>query len=183
LQRIAQRTDLLSSRELTGQIKAKLDLDIVATTPGLSERVSVFTRQNVRLIKSIPEDYLHDVEQTVLRAVREGMRAEDLATILEDRYRVSSNRAALIAQDQVGKFYGEVTQERQRGLGIDGYIWRNVGDERVAGNPGGLYPDAEPSHWDREGTRHKWSDPPEGGHPGQRPRCRCWAEPDLEGLL
>ncbi|CCQ74449.1 phage head morphogenesis protein [Magnetospira sp. QH-2] len=45
------------------------------------------------------------------------------------------------------------------------YIWRTVGDNKVRS-----------SHADREGQTFSWDDPPEGGHPGEAPNCRCWAE-------
>ncbi len=45
------------------------------------------------------------------------------------------------------------------------YIWRTVGDGKVRS-----------SHADRNGKVFSWADPPEGGHPGDAPNCRCWAE-------
>ena len=46
------------------------------------------------------------------------------------------------------------------------YVWRTVGDSRVRG-----------SHVARNGQIFAWSNPPEHGHPGQEPNCRCWPEP------
>ncbi|MAO54179.1 MAG: hypothetical protein CMM61_00590 [Rhodospirillaceae bacterium] len=45
------------------------------------------------------------------------------------------------------------------------YIWRTVGDGKVRS-----------SHADRNGKVFSWANPPEGGHPGEAPNCRCWAE-------
>ena len=48
------------------------------------------------------------------------------------------------------------------------YIWHTVGDNRVRS-----------SHAARDGQEFDWEDPPEGGHPGEAPGCRCTAE-DVE---
>ena len=45
------------------------------------------------------------------------------------------------------------------------YIWRTVGDGKVRS-----------SHAERDGKTFSWAHPPEGGHPGEAPNCRCWAE-------
>jgi SPP1 gp7 family putative phage head morphogenesis protein len=46
------------------------------------------------------------------------------------------------------------------------YVWRTVGDSRVRG-----------SHATRNGQIFAWANPPEHGHPGHEPNCRCWPEP------
>lgn len=46
------------------------------------------------------------------------------------------------------------------------YVWRTAGDSRVRG-----------SHASRNGQIFAWANPPEHGHPGQEPNCRCWPEP------
>ena len=45
------------------------------------------------------------------------------------------------------------------------YIWRTQGDGRV-----------RESHAERDGKTFSWESPPDGGHPGEAPNCRCWAE-------
>ncbi len=48
------------------------------------------------------------------------------------------------------------------------YIWRTAGDSKVRS-----------SHAERNGETFSWDAPPEGGHPGEAPNCRCRAE-DVE---
>lgn len=48
------------------------------------------------------------------------------------------------------------------------YIWRTQGDGKV-----------RESHAARDGEVFSWDSPPDGGHPGEAPNCRCWAE-DVE---
>lgn len=45
------------------------------------------------------------------------------------------------------------------------YIWRTRGDGKVRS-----------AHAERDGKVFSWDDPPEGGHPGEAPNCRCRAE-------
>jgi SPP1 gp7 family putative phage head morphogenesis protein len=46
------------------------------------------------------------------------------------------------------------------------YVWRTAGDAKVRG-----------SHVARNGQIFSWANPPEHGHPGHEPNCRCWPEP------
>lgn len=78
--------------------------------------------------------------------------------------------------DGVMKPGGETLQTLNaevRGASVGGkkegrYIWHTAGDGRVRS-----------SHADRDGKEFSWDKPPEGGHPGEAPNCRCWAE-DIE---
>ena len=45
------------------------------------------------------------------------------------------------------------------------YIWRTRGDGKVRSK-----------HAELDGKVFYWDNPPEGGHPGEAPNCRCWAE-------
>ncbi len=45
------------------------------------------------------------------------------------------------------------------------YIWRTRGDNKVRSE-----------HAERDGKVFSWGYPPEGGHPGEAPNCRCTAE-------
>ena len=90
---------------------------------------------------------------------------------MSERTDVSDSRAKLIARDQVAKLNGELTKERQTDLGVTGYIWRTVGDERV-----------RDEHADNDGQFFTWDSPPSTGAPGEDIQCRCWAEPVLPEL-
>lgn len=80
------------------------------------------------------------------------------------------------AEDEAGRdaaeerllraFAGALSEERQRALGIEGYVWRTRGDGKV-----------RDAHAARSGRLFRWDDVPEGGHPGQDHNCRCVAIP------
>jgi SPP1 gp7 family putative phage head morphogenesis protein len=179
--RIASATSEHQKTQLFRQIKAGTGVELSTIADrGLSARIKHFTAENVSLIQSIPRDYFQDVESTLLSGMRDATRHEKLAEEIEGLGDVAKNRAKLIARDQVGKFYGGLNRVRQGALGIDQYIWRTAGDERV-----------RTEHVERDGEVYSWDDPPgedpddpaTGGHPGMAIQCRCYAEPNLAPIM
>lgn len=142
--------------------------------------------ENVGLIKSIPTERMTAFKNALVNGITQDMPSAQIAVIIQKHIGKDGNvaqRAKLIATDQVGKLNGRLNQYRQQQLGGKRYRWRTAGDERVAGNPQGKYPNAKPSHWLREGKIYSWDKPPPGGHPKQRVRCRCYAEMVVEDIV
>jgi SPP1 gp7 family putative phage head morphogenesis protein len=171
-QPVAIQTSEFQSEQLDRQIKAGLGVDVTRAEPWLTDVIRVFTQENVALIKSIPSEFFSDLEKRLARGISEGQRPEELEELIQERYGVSESRAALIARDQVGKFYGNLNERRQTALGITGYVWRGALDERE-----------RPEHLAREGEAFEWNEPPEDGNPGEPIQCRCYGEPDLGPIL
>ena len=146
--------------EVRRQLRGVLGVDIFLNEPQLAATLANFTTDNVSLIKSISDRFFGEVEGIVSRGFRGGRRASDLIPQIRDRFSVTQGRARLIARDQISKLNGQLTRQRQIGLGIDEYIWRTSRDERV-----------RESHRRLEGTTQSWDDPPDVGggrneHPG-----------------
>jgi len=171
-QKIGERTSAFQREQLQKQIKAAVAVDPLMNEAGISARVGQFTQQNVALIKTVPQKFFGEIEQSVISGVRAGTRASEISADIQERYGVAESNAKRIANDQVGKFFGELNKARQTNLGIDGYFWRGMLDNRE-----------RPEHYEREGTRYAWDDPPDGGHPGEDINCRCWSDPDLSAIL
>lgn len=159
------------NKQLSVAIGDFISVDVVGSEPWLPAAVADFTRENVALIRTIPEQFFSDLEKHLSREIADGARWEDLAATIEERYGVSEARAELIARDQVGKFNGDLNRTRQKELGIDKFVWRTMGDERV-----------REDHQEYNGKTYTWEDAPEGG-PGEPVQCRCWAEPDLQSVF
>jgi SPP1 gp7 family putative phage head morphogenesis protein len=138
---------------------------------GIERKLDVWAAQNVDLIETIPETYFDDIRLQVTAAIQNGVRAETLSRHLMERVEIPRNRAVLIARDQIGKLNADLMQSRNENLGIKGYIWRSVNDNRV-----------RPEHQDRDGQSFLWSNPPSGGHPGEDIQCRCYADPDFSSI-
>lgn len=132
---------------------------------------------NALLIKDIPSKTMTQIADLTKDALVSGKAPKDMQAdvydIMSERMDVSDSRARLIARDQVSKLNGNLTQERQTDMGVDSYIWRTVGDERV-----------RDTHDENDGQEFPWNSPPlETGHPGEDYQCRCWAEPILPEVM
>lgn len=181
--RHARNIDSFNLAEQSRQFKAVLGIDLPASL-SVAPHIRNFVRENVSLIKSIPDKLLTEVEGVISRGVRQGVRHETMIEEITARFGVTENRARTIARDQVGKLNGELASMRQQEVGVKRFIWRTSRDERVRGNPSGKYPNARPSHWAREGKTYEYGNLPDGVQmPGVEINCRCRGEPVLEDVL
>lgn len=177
---IAQQTSAHQKEQLFRQVKAAVGVPLSAIQDkGVPAMIRQFTAENVALIKTIPQQYLAQVETTVLQGMNAGKRHEEIALEIEERYEVASSRAELIARDQVLSFQADLNNTRQQNLGFDKYIWRTANDQRV-----------REVHAEREGMVCEWAegpgdpdDPSDGEHPGDGILCRCFAEPDASDIV
>lgn len=123
--------------------------------------------ENVGLIKTIPQEYLGDVQGTVWRAV---MKGGDLATLtrsIEENYGVAHRRAAFIARDQNNKASAIIQNVRQQELGITHARWHHSAAGRVprpthVAMDGKIY-ELKQGMWDSAVGEWVW--------PGQLPNC------------
>lgn len=175
LRTVASRISVFNQHQLGAVLQSGMGIELsllIQSEPWLAEAISNFLAENVSLIRTVSETYLNQVEDRVFAAVRTGMRHEELAKELEERFNVSESRAKVIARDQVGKFNSKLNTTRQQNLGITHFIWRTANDNRV-----------RPEHEDLDGKRFAFDDPPAEGLPGEPIMCRCYPEPDLSGVL
>lgn len=161
----------------------------------LSEVVGAWAATNFTLIKSLSQEHIKRLNSIVGDAVQDGRTWNAVAKDVQGlNSNITKSKSKLLARDQIGKLNGRITERRQQEAGIDQYDWSTSRDERVRGNPLGLYPKAKPSHFVMEGVRCRWDDAsvysedngktwkPRTGkmpkqHPGQPIQCRCAALP------
>lgn len=179
---IASKTEQFNARELDRSIGRVLGVDVFRSEPWLNQEMNAFLKNNVSLIKTVPDEYFGRIEKIVMQGARSGDLTDKIAETIEDKTEpYAESRVALIARDQVSKFNANLNELRQKEVGISQYIWKTGEDERVRGNPDGLYPNARPSHYARDGKTFSWDDPPQespdDGHPGEPINCRCIALP------
>lgn len=152
---------------------------------GVVGKVATMREDNIRLIEDAGRDFIDKVRGVFAKS--EGLRVEEIVKLLQRVAGASESRARLIGVDQTLKLSSALTQARQVAAGVQTYRWSTSRDERVRGDPGGLYPKADPSHYALEGQVFSWDDPPEAGtdgepaHPGEAINCRCVPIPILEG--
>ena len=151
------------------EMRRVLPIQISDQSPEVQAAVEAWRVENVRLIRSISDRLLGDVQALVTEAATSGMRVETLRNRLRERFGVSDSRARLIARDQILKANSDLTRARHLEAGITQYVWITSQDERV-----------RPEHRALHGRTFSWDDPPPPGHPGQDIQCRCVARPVLD---
>ena len=143
-----------------------IDLQNIIQSEGLEDILVGTTRANVNLIKSIPDEYFKKIETIVFSNTTQGANAGSMIDQIKKIGHSTTKRARLIARDQSSKLNSALSQQRQQNLGIEEYIWRTSGDERVRDD-----------HKANNGKTFRWDQPPKKtGHPGQDIQCRCIAQ-------
>lgn len=136
--------------------------------------------QNVGLIKSIPEQYLTQVQGAVMRSVQSGRDLGSLSKELQEQFGVTKRRAALIARNQNNMATASMTRVRQVEVGITEAVWLH--------SHGGKEP--RPTHYANSGKRYNvaegWFDPdPKVKRriwPGELINCRCVPKAVVKGF-
>lgn len=150
--------------DLARCLAASMEAQPMFFTPWEGEYVDSFIHENVSLIKSIKSEHLKAVEGILQRGIRSHEPVSSIAHRIENAGGVSQRRAAMIARDQVGRFFGQVNKKLQVDSGIEKYIWYTAMDERV-----------RPTHAANEGKIFTWKEGSPIGHPGEEHFCRCTA--------
>lgn len=149
-------------------------------TPAMQDIFRATVQSNVELIKSIPAQYLTQVQGSVMRSVQTGRDLGPLAKELQEHFGVTKRRAAFIARSQNNMATASMTRARQVELGITEAIWMHSG--------GGKHP--RPTHLaaGRDKTKYDtskgWLDPAVGKNifPGELPNCRCVSRSVVKGF-
>lgn len=172
-QQVSQRSDLaLKSSLKRGGMSVEFKM-----TAAMNDVLQATVAENVALIKSIPTQYLTQVEGAVMRSVQAGRDLASLSEALQHQHGVTKRRAALISRDQNNKATAVLTRARYIELGIDRARWLH--------SAGGKEP--RPSHVKASRDRvtflvsEGWFDPHEQRHiqPGELINCKCVAVPVL----
>ncbi len=162
----------------------------------LDDTLRLWADQNYILVKSLSDEYIKKMNNIVSTGV---LNNESYTEIMGKVRALNTNmteaRSKLIAVDQMGKLNGYLTEARQKDVGVEWYKWLTAQDERVVGNPAGLYPrptSAHGDHYEMNGSINKWGDrlvysknngvtfinrpsSTQGEIPGSAIRCRCIA--------
>ncbi|WP_368647732.1 minor capsid protein [Castellaniella ginsengisoli] len=158
--------------------KRSFGIDVLQASPKLRFSMQAAAIQNAGLIKSIPEQYLRDVANTVFSNMRIGLLPREIAKRLEDDYGVAQRRARFIARDQTAKVNGELTKQRQIDAGYEYFKWLDSDDERVRARHRKI---AEADVGYGPGV-YRWDDLPKSDdgqpiQPGSDYQCRCTSRP------
>jgi hypothetical protein len=193
LGKIADTMNKLNSKQWDKTAKENLGVEFQVYEDWWPDVKETWAKENYRMITSSARDYVHKINQKVEMAVTNGWSVGQLTeAITKISRKIEVADATKLARDQIGKLNGQVTQARMEAVGLELYLWSTSGDERVRGDPAGIYPNARPSHYEMDGKLCRWDDPTvyseDGGkhwlsrhsgwvqlHPGYDYNCRCTA--------
>ncbi len=193
LRRVAERRSREHGKQFFASLSSATGLDIVNVNLGeemsldhmdqvrtARRRVAIFDTtalaiegfltESLTLIKGIKEETIPIMRDSIIQARAFGETPEQLAQRWIDRGIPTRNgtlegRAKVIANDQMGKLQGKLTEIRQTTAGVTSYFWRSMDDD-----------DVRDTHQDFDDNEFKWATGSPEGHPGEPINCRCHAE-------
>jgi SPP1 gp7 family putative phage head morphogenesis protein len=162
-----------SIQKLTGQIS----MPAASLSPGSQEVLEAATAENVSLIKSIGQEYLGKVQQSVLRSMTQGTDITALFKDLKKIKGVSERRAKVIAYDQTAKISSALSRERFQSAGLVCYTWRHTAGSN---HPRALHKRLDGKKFRYDTPIKIQDDPVVYGFPGTLINCSCRMQPMLE---
>lgn len=171
---VVGKGDKFNRKAFIALIKKDIGINVnnILKEQGLQKLLDKRIDANVDLIKSIPKQYFKRIRMAITQGRRKDDTAFSIKKDLQSAFKVTKNRAKLIARDQVSKTNAALNEFRQKDVGVTEYRWRTSGDERV-----------REDHRANNGKKFRWDKPPaKTGHPGRDVQCRCTADPDFEYL-
>jgi hypothetical protein len=156
---------------------------------------------NYQLIKNLGSEYVTKLNTTLLTGFQAGWSKQEMESAIQGLSdKITGYRASMIARDQASKLGSFIAEAQDRSMGVLSYLFQSMRDERVRGNPLGVYPKAIPSHYVIDFMVCRWDDPTvyssDGGktwvprtasmpmeHPGRPILCRCVASPYFVSFL
>lgn len=184
VERIGRLTKTSSLREWKRVCKEALGIDLAEDYYNgdfYEEALRRWVDENVLKIKSIPNDSLGTMREIVLSGFQKGRTITDISKEIQAEYKVSKEKALMLARDQIGTLNSQISKLQQQDAGCTKYRWKTVHDSRV-----------RDCHQSFDGKIFSWDDPPEiwyktktrgivhtgrRCHPGEDYCCRCAAIP------
>lgn len=149
-------------------------------TPEVRETFHAALNEQVSLIKSIPQDFLRDVETSVWGSVMKGGDMHTLRKEIQAKYGISHRRAAFIARDQNNKAKAMIENTRRQELGLTHAGWQHSGGGKVPrvhhvkwGRDKLVYA-LKDGVWDPVAKKFVW--------PGTEPNCGCTSRSIIPGF-
>lgn len=174
---VEQNTKLTSQQIIASMNKLGATVEF-KMTPAIRDVAQASIAENVSLIKSIPQHYFRELEGLVMRSVQNGRDLESLTEALQERYKITENRAALIARDQNNKAHAAISRAKQLDLGITEGVWIHSSAGKTPRpthvKMNGKTFDLKRGMWDSAVGRYVL--------PGEEVNCRCQWRPVIPGF-
>lgn len=141
----------------------------------LDDTTEAIIKENLSLIKSIPEEFFKKLTFAMSQAIQNGQSLTQFKKELMKIKGMTERRASLIARDQSNKAYNAISRRKLQACGVTQFEWIHTGISKV------------PRPYHKNVLNHNIFDlskPPvidtttgEHGYPGQLINCRCMMRP------
>ena len=178
------------TRRFLNELKDALAITVKFKTSKRLEKVyEKIVTDNVNLIKTIPREYLTEVNDIVTESINRGRDMGYLREEIQKRFRLDDFKAIRIARDQTNKATEAISRTRAEDLGITHGIWMHRSGGKVPRSTHltllngkrfdlkkGLY---DPEAWKLRGGdfRGEWI------KPAQLINCHCTFKMDVSSIV
>lgn len=169
-----RRSDMYASKSVSNKLKAQGMTVSMQITPEVQNVLDSLYETQVSLIKSIPEQYLTQVNSLVQISVQNGRDIGFLKDELKNRFGVTERRAKFIARDQNAKATAEIARKRQKSAGIKKCILKHRSGGSKTFRESHVHADGQEydidvGFWDSHLKRYV--------QPAELPGCKCEGRP------
>ena len=127
-----KRIEEENSLQVSEHIRTGIGLQMgVQPEEWLTAKYAGWLADNTDLISSVEGVAKERASDLIEEYVTEGLAPSELAARLESIEGITESKAELIARDQTGKFFSELTQERFLDIGVERYRWQTADDASV----------------------------------------------------
>ena len=136
---------------------------LLKDTSAVGER---WIARNVNLIRLKPPEILPKIHSamTTLYGSGEPLSKGAMEKFFRERWDYEDYPLRRVARDQCSKLNAQLSEFRQREVGVTHYRWSTAADDKV-----------RKQHQQNDGLIFAWDDPPATGHPSVGIQCRCVA--------
>lgn len=180
--KMVRSIDKVNLEKLKASISQRFGVDMpdMFAREGIEKFVTANIAKNATLIKSIPSEFIKDIETQIYNGISSGSTYKTIEQKILGTDGITSsfgkleNRIKLIARNEVSSINGQINMQRLKSVGVTKFIWQTSNDERV-----------RDSHADLDGQTFSWDALPtnERGEeisPGTDFNCRCVSVPVFE---
>ena len=131
---MVKKTTIINKKKFDAAIQKAtgVDLGAIVQTEGLDDFISLSVNKNVSLIKSLPEEYLKQVETIVNNGVVSGARFNTIAKEIQaGANKKLAGRIKTIAMNEIQTINSQINLRRSDSLGLKEGFYRTSKDEKV----------------------------------------------------
>jgi uncharacterized protein with gpF-like domain len=160
--------------------------EAIAAVSSKQKRRDSLDVRGIDAFEDVSRTTTNKIMTAVSQGIKQGKTVSEIAQVIRSIATLASGRANTIARTEtlIANSIGQAAAMEDAASVIPKLVkvWINAGDDRVRGNPGGLYPKAKDDHWKLQGEVQDYDQEFSNGlryprdlqgNPEQTINCRC----------